>query len=149
MPNHYHLLVSQNTDHGVSKFMQKLGTGYTMFFNSKYKHSGVLFQGKFKAVHINGNSHMQYIPHYIHLNPIKLLNERGPTSFIKQKEFLEKYRWSSYLDYIGQKNFSSVTKRNFILGLFGNNSYKKDLEQFLTHPSDLQNNIPPKMKIDS
>ena len=42
MPNHFHLLVRQNTDNGISKLMQRLGTGYTMFFNDKNKRSGSL-----------------------------------------------------------------------------------------------------------
>lgn len=149
MPNHYHILVSQNTDYGISKFMHKIGTGYTMFFNSKYERSGALFQGKYKAVHINNNSYLQYIPHYIHLNPIKLFNERGRTSFIEKANFLENYRWSSYPDYIGKRNFPSVTKRDFILNLFGNSkSYQKDLEQFLKDENMLAQEIPPELLLD-
>ena len=150
MPNHYHFLVRQEEEFGVSKFMQKLGTGYTMFFNSKYKRSGALFQGKFKAVHINSNRYMQYIPHYIHLNPLALLNEGGRTSFIEKVNFLNQYKWSSYPDYVGIKNFPSVTNRDFILGLFGNSAaYKKDMEQFFTNSSNLRNSIPPELRIDS
>ncbi len=51
-PNHYHLLVKQELENGISKFMQKLAGGYTRYFNNKYKRSGSLFQGKYKAKEI-------------------------------------------------------------------------------------------------
>src|SRR3989344_7885148 len=50
MPNHFHFILKQLKDGGIVKFMQKIGTGYTMYFNQKHKRSGVLFQGKFKAI---------------------------------------------------------------------------------------------------
>ncbi len=52
LPNHYHLLLKEIVPNGISKFMQKLGTGYTMYFNEKYERSGALFQGRFKASHV-------------------------------------------------------------------------------------------------
>jgi putative transposase len=152
MPNHYHLLVSQNMEGGISRFMHKLGTGYSMFFNAKYEHSGGLFQGTFKAVHIKEDSHMLFIPHYIHLNPLKLMkeedkNEGGLASFIK---FLESYKWSSYRDYVGIKNFPSVTDRKFILDLFrGTEGYKKDILGYILESKGLQNKIPAELSIDS
>ncbi len=149
MPNHYHLLVKQNVDGGIIKLMQKIGTGYTMFFNNKYNRVGSLFQGRFKAVLIENNAQLLYIPHYIHLNPIKLLNVRGSTSYIEKKNFLENYRWSSYSDYTGKRNFSSVTERDFILNLFGNSElHKKDLEQFLKNKNKITQEISPELLID-
>ena len=73
MPNHYHLLVRQLIDNGITRFMQKLGTGYTMYFNQKNKRVGSLFQGRFKAVPIENERHFLYIPYYIHLNPLGLI----------------------------------------------------------------------------
>ena len=51
MPNHFHMLLRQKRENGISRFMQKLGTGYSMYFNKKYERVGALFQGKFKASH--------------------------------------------------------------------------------------------------
>src|SRR3989344_4291689 len=51
MPNHYHLLLQQRRDNGISLFLQKLGSGYTSYFNLRHERSGVLFQGKYKAKH--------------------------------------------------------------------------------------------------
>lgn len=72
MPNHYHLLIKQHMDRGITEFMRKLGTGYTNYFNLKYDRVGSLFQGKFKAVHVSKEAHFLYLPHYIHLNPLDL-----------------------------------------------------------------------------
>lgn len=127
MPNHFHLLLKQKEENGIIKFMQKLGTGYTMYFNRKYERVGGLFQGSFKATLINKYSHFLYIPHYIHLNPLELIYG-GSTSidWKKAMKFLENYKWSSFPDYIGIKNFPSVTSREFFLKFFnGEENYRK------------------------
>jgi len=132
MPNHYHIVLSQKTDGGIVKFMQKLGTGYTMFFNEKYDRVGPLFQGRFKAALVKKDGHFLYLPHYIHLNPLDLLNKRDSIPFIEKRKFLENYKWSSFPDYIGKKNFPSVTQRDFILKNFGGvEKYKQDIEGFI------------------
>jgi putative transposase len=133
MPNHFHLLLQQKVDGGISKFMQKIGTGYTMLFNEKYERSGTLFQGRFKSVHITNNRQLLYIPHYIHLNPIPLMDSSCDMS---PAQFLETYRWSSYLDYCGTPNFPSITKRNSILHMFGGSTtYKADALRYMARES--------------
>jgi putative transposase len=67
-PNHYHLLVKQVSERGVQKFMQKVGTGYTNYFNEKYRRSGALFQGKYKAVHVKNNEQLLHTSVYVNLN---------------------------------------------------------------------------------
>lgn len=67
-PNHYHFILEPLTDGGIEKFMQKLGNGYTKYFNHKYGRSGVLFQGKFKSVHIDSNEYLLHLSAYINLN---------------------------------------------------------------------------------
>lgn len=67
-PNHYHFLLEQVAEEGISKFMHRLGTGYTKYFNKKYKRSGVLFQGAFKAIHIDSNEYLLHLSAYINLN---------------------------------------------------------------------------------
>lgn len=133
MPNHYHLIVRQKKTNGIVKFMQKLGTGYTMYFNKKYERVGGLFQGRFKASLINRESHFIYLPHYIHSNPLGLIYG-GSTSIHWKKKltFLENYKWSSYPDYIGKKNFPSVIQKQFLLNFFGDeNKYKTRTEEWL------------------
>ena len=133
MPNHFHLLLKQKQENGIVKFMQKLGTGYTNYFNKKYDRVGGLSQGRFKAVLINEEAHFIHIPFYFHTNPIDLIY--GSSTSIDwrgQIEFLENYRWSSFLDYIGKKNFPSVTSRKFLLEFWGGEKeYRKETEKWL------------------
>ncbi len=136
MPNHFHLLIKQKVENGVVKFMQKLGTGYTMSFNEKYERSGSLFQGTYKAVLVEKDSHFIHLPYYIHSNPLDMKFPEWRNKEIKNykeaMKFLENYRWSSFPDYIGKKNFPSVTQREFLLDFFkGTEQYKKDTLKWL------------------
>lgn len=131
MPNHFHLLLQQAANDGIIKFMQKIGTGYTMYFNQKYERVGPLFQGRFKAKLVDRESHFIHLPYYIHCNPLDLKfpgwREKEIKDHKKAMEFLEEYRWSSFPDYIGKKNFPSVTQREFLSEFFsGSEQYKKD-----------------------
>lgn len=123
MGNHYHLLLRQIRDGGLTEFMQKLGVGYAMHFNKKYKRVGPLFQGRFGAAHVHEESHLVHLPIYIHLNPLDLFASGWRTHKIKNInqafQYLESYRWSSHLDYLGHKNFPSVTSRDLILEILG------------------------------
>ncbi|MFH1129245.1 MAG: transposase [Patescibacteria group bacterium] len=123
MPNHIHLLLRQIKDNGITKFMRKLGTGYAGYFNRKYKKRGHLFQGKFWATRVKTDEQLQTAFVYIHSNPISLVEpkwkERGIKDTVKTIEFLENYRWSSYLDYIDNKNFPSVINKDFLLDVMG------------------------------
>lgn len=136
MPNHYHLLVRQRVEDGVTEFMRKLGTGYTNYFNIKRERVGALFQGKFKAVHVSNDRHFLYLPHYIHLNPLDLYQpewrDQQLRSATKALVYLSSYRWSSYRDYIGMKNFPSVTQnRELIFGSRTSEDYRRDIAEWL------------------
>jgi putative transposase len=135
MPNHFHLILEQIAEGGITKFMRKLGTGYTMYFNEKYERNGVLFQGKFKAILIETDEYLTHLSRYIHLNPLELLEpdwkQKGIEDRSRTESFLCEYRWSSFLDYIGIRNFSSVTKRELIQSYFTPGSYKDFVFNFL------------------
>ncbi len=136
MPNHFHLLLRQIKENGISNFMHKLGTGYTMYFNQKYERAGSLFQGTYKAVLVNQEAHFIHLPYYIHFNPLDLKfpewRDREIKNYKQAMKFLENYRWSSFLDYIGKKNFPSVTQREFLNEFFeGPENYKKDAMKWL------------------
>jgi putative transposase len=145
MPNHFHILLRQRVDNGVSKFMQKF-LGYTMYFNEKYKRVGPLFQGKFKAVLVENEAHHLHIPNYIHLNPLGLLVSESRNTKINCEdalEFLKNYRWSSFRDYIGLKNFPSVTHREYLTEILGKpEDYAKEIKGWIKEinfnkPNDL------------
>jgi len=138
MPNHYHLLVSPIDDDvtNLSLFMKKLNGGYSKYFNEKYERSGALWQGKYKSVPIETDAHFLYIPYYIHFNALDLFapewRVQCPANPKKAEEFLKNYRWSSHLDYLGEKNFPSVTDRTFFLDYFGGEKgYAREFKKML------------------
>ncbi len=148
MPNHIHLLLKQIQNNGVQKFMVKLGSGYGRYFNQKYQRKGYVFQNRFQSVHVKNDKQLIIAVNYIHSNPISLIEPGFKEKGIKnhsEKEVLEflkmGYRWSSFPDYIGVKNFPSVTERNFILNTMANEkdvmeniidwiSYKKEITMY-------------------
>lgn len=71
MPNHFHVLLSELVDGGVTSYMRKVATGYSMYFNMKYDRTGTLFQGRYKAKHVHSDNYLRYMYQYIHLNPIR------------------------------------------------------------------------------
>jgi REP element-mobilizing transposase RayT len=107
MPNHIHLLVRETEEGGISAFMEKILTGYSMYFNKKYKRTGGLFESTFRAEHVDNDNYLKYLFAYIHLNPIKLIEsewkEKGIGNRKKAEEYLKNYRYSSYEDYISEE----------------------------------------------
>jgi putative transposase len=117
MPNHFHIYLTINSrkqglrkfrklsDNKITDFMHKLLTSHSKYFNAKYKRTGALFEGKFKSVHIENDNQAKYLFSYIHLNPVKLIDNKWKENGLKNKreagDFLKKYLWSSYLDYKG------------------------------------------------
>lgn len=116
MPNHFHLLLHEKTENGISLFMQKLTTAYTMYFNKKYDRSGGLFQGTYKAKHADSDIYLKYLFGYIHLNPVKLIEptwkEKKIKNRIQAEKFLEKYQYSSYPEYTNKKRKEGVIIQN-------------------------------------
>lgn len=134
MPNHFHVLVHERCEGGISKFMQKLCTGYTMYFNRRHERSGVLFQGKFKATHVDNDRYLQYLIAYIHLNPIKLIEpkwkEVGIADRVRAEKYLEKYPYSSYHDYLGTARAANmILERTVLPEYFSSGS---DFKSFVT-----------------
>jgi len=106
MTNHFHLLIRQEVDGGITKFMRKLGVGYSMYFNIKYQRTGALFGGLFKSKLIGVNdNYMRHLFGYIHINSLEIgfpnWEEQIKRPSADMKKFLESYRYSSYSDYIG------------------------------------------------
>ncbi len=106
MPNHFHLLIREKTKNGISQFVHKVTTGYTMYFNKRNQRNGTLFQGRFKATHVKNDRYLKYLISYIHLNPVKIIEPEWKENGIKNKNkanhFLENYPYSSYFDFCGK-----------------------------------------------
>jgi len=96
MPNHFHLLLKQATNKGISYFLSKFTNSYTKYFNTKYNRVGPLFQGVFKSVHIESDEQLMHISRYIHLNPI--------VSAVIGKQSLLSYPWSSLPEFLTEKS---------------------------------------------
>ena len=115
MPNHFHLILEEVKERGISNFMHKLGTGYTSFFNKKYGKSGGLFQGRFKARHIDNDLYLQYLLVYINIiNPGQLiepgLKEDGIKDIGAIMKFAAKYKWSTNPEYLQTRNSFIIDK---------------------------------------
>jgi len=116
MPNHFHLVLRQRTEEGITKFMRRIMVGYSMYFNLKYDHSGVLFQGRFKSTHIDNESYFRYIFAYVHLNPLELVapdwKKRKISDLRRVRAFMRTFKYSSYWDYcIGQRPERTLLSR--------------------------------------
>lgn len=107
MPNHFHLLLQQLEDSGISKFCSNLTNSYTRYFNVKNKRKGPLFQGKFKAVRIETDEQLLHVTRYIHLNPY--------TSYVvKTLEELATYPYSSLSEYLKLRKEKTVDKEQVL-----------------------------------
>ncbi len=148
MPNHFHLVLRQLTDGGISLFMKKLGDAYVGYFNKKHERErmGSLFQGTFKAVLIKTNDQFMNVICYVFTNPIELIEKTWKETGVKYPKkairYLESYQWYSYLDCIGKKNFPSVTQRDFLFKVFrGSNNIKKFVEKWILYKSELNKSL--------
>lgn len=148
MPNHFHIYITPSSprsdlgEDGVSVFMQKLCTGYSMYFNKKNKRTGSLFEGKFKSVHVESDEQAKYNFSYIHLNPVKLIDsswkENGAKNIKKTLDYLSKYKWSSYLDYNGVKRSENkiISPNDFPDYFSGRKVFGEEIFDWLTFTQD-------------
>lgn len=119
MPNHVHILIKEISENGITEFMRKINTAYSMYFNKKYERVGPLFQGTFAAEHVTRDEHLKYLFAYIHLNLIKLIEpqwkENGIKNLKRAQYHIEKYPFSSYASYCGKPCIADniLSKREF------------------------------------
>lgn len=143
MPNHIHLLLRQLKDNGISQFVQKVGTGYANYFNKKYNRKGHLFN-KFQPIHVKNEEQLKNEFVYVHTNRISLIEpnwkENGIQNPEKVIEFLENDKWHSYPDYIGKKNFPSVTNRDFLTNIMGGeNGCREFVDSWIKYKKEMRN----------
>lgn len=143
MPNHFHLVFKENIEGGISLFMQKVTTAHTMHFNKRNGRTGALFEGSFKARHIDNDLYFKYLIAYVHLNPIKLIEphwkETGISDRIRACAYLDRYAYSSYLDYSGNERHERAILDMTMLPTYFDFStdFKSCVTEWLNH------NIPP------
>lgn len=131
-PNHFHLLLEEISNGGISKFMHKIGAGYTGYFNKKYQRSGHLFQGPFRAVMVENDNQFRYIAAYINvINPAQeiepKIKEIGVGNIKRVLEFTEDFPWSTHREYLGLRE-SIIIDKNAMEKMF---SSPQDYEKFI------------------
>lgn len=120
-PNHFHLILRQAAERGIEKFMQRFGTGYTMYFNKKYKRSGALFQGVFKSIHVDTDAYLLRLSAYVNLNFRAHRYAQDMMPLIR----------SSFDEYLGKK-VPQYCEKNVVLGqLHKTNEYQFFAEEAL------------------
>ncbi|MBI3671656.1 transposase [Candidatus Azambacteria bacterium] len=133
-PNHYHFILKQVSDNGIQKFMHKLSIGYSLYFNKKNDRSGSLFQGRYKAIHINSNEYLLHLSAYVNLNDrVHQINRLGDS--------ISKSSWDEYSgeddDHICEKDiilkqFDNIDQyRNFSESSLETMLQRKDMEKIL------------------
>lgn len=93
----------------MSEFMKCIMTNYVMYFNDQNNRVGGLFQGRYKALLVEGDDQLLHLSRYIHLNPTELLGSDPCKA-------LAGYDYSSFQDYIGARN-TKWMKPEFVLRL--------------------------------
>lgn len=120
--NHYHFLIKQLVNDGVREFMHKLGAGYTRYFNERYKLSGSLFQGRYKAIHVDSNDYLLHLSVYINLNN-KIHKLGSPATKLSR---------SSWDEYVEPAKNNDFCKKDIILSQFQSISdYKEFADEAL------------------
>lgn len=121
MPNHFHLLLKQIEERGITTFVSKVTNSYTKYFNTKHKRIGPLMQGTFKAVRIEDDGQLIHVSRYIHLNPL--------IDYVVKN--LRQYDFSSYPEFIGLR--SGFCKTHYVLDHFPS---PQDYEKFVLDQED-------------
>jgi len=126
MPNHYHLLVRLKADN-PSPSMQRLALSYTKAINQHYGRVGTLFQGRFRAAHVDRDEYLLHLSRYIHLNPVLAgLAQRA-----------EDWEFSSYREFLGQRQ-GTLTKPGLVLSQFGSpEAYREFVESYADSAKEL------------
>ena len=138
MTNHFHLLIRQELNDGITKFMRKVGVGYSMYFNIRYERKGALFGGLFKSKLIGtDDNYMKQLLGYIHLNPLEIEFPDWKNNINKSssnmKKFIESYQYSSFLDYVGKNRIEKniIAVKNFPNYFQSFSSFQDFIDEYL------------------
>lgn len=131
MPNHFHFLLKQISDHGVQSFMADLANSFTRFLNIKFERKGPLFLPRFHSAVIKSHEQLIHTSRYIHTNHYS-------SGLVKTIGDIDAYNWCSYPDYVKRRK-PYVTDTDFLLGLFNND--KKKYRKFVESNAEYQKTL--------
>ncbi len=129
-PNHFHFVLEEVEDGGISKFMKRVGGGFSNYYNERYNRCGPLFQGRFKANHIESDEQLLYVSAYVNLNNLVHKKFDGTKKHFMDS-ILNRSSWNEYIKNYPKSNFC---KKDIILdkeGLKANKSYEKYAKETL------------------
>jgi len=128
MPTHIHLILKQNVNKGISKYMSKVLNSYSKYFNRIHMRFGPLWSGRFKSVRIESDEQMLHLTRYIHLNPSSANLVKNPIS----------WKFSSYQEYL----YDIVNSKNKICDFSQIISIQaRDYKKFVNDRIDFQKKI--------
>ncbi|EKD90638.1 MAG: Transposase [uncultured bacterium] len=133
MPNHFHLLIQQCEDNGISEFMRRISDSFTRYFNTKYDRVGPLFQGKFKAKIVETDEYLLQLSKYIHRNPLTL-----PKWLVEEN--LSDYTFSSYGGYLNSKRTFDFCEMDDINEYFSSTNPSLSYKSFVQESDEI--NVP-------
>ncbi len=115
MDNHTHLLLTPKSEQGLSKCMQLLGQRYTQSYNYFHKHTGTVWEGRYKSTLVQSDRYLLACMAYIDLNPVRASMVQAPSDFA----------WSTHRHYIGQQIQPLVTPHPLVWAL-GNTPFSRE-----------------------
>lgn len=128
--DHYHLLLALNEDEdGIPRYMQRLNTGFAMYFNLKKNRRGALFESRYKVIPVESERQLDAIIRYINItNPLDVYQPGWRESGIKDRKaawnFLNEYQFSSFSDIFGKRNSSILASRSVLEEYLGESIIK-------------------------
>lgn len=132
MPNHFHFVLRQEKDNGITSFINRFLTSYTKFFNTKHKRNGPLFVGRFKAILVETEEQLFHLVRYVHLNPYSSV-------VVKTIDELSVYPWSSFGEYLKSKTEpETCDQKELILSQFAN---KESFKRFTFDQAEYQRRL--------
>ncbi len=142
MKNHFHVLVREKVEGGITSFMRKVLTAYSMYFNKKYNRTGKLWQGVFQSSHADSDNYLKYLYSYIHLNPAKYVDPKWRENIsVNRNEifnFVKDYNYSSLPAYISSiKGYANsiLNKKAFPEYFATSGEHERELNEWLNfHP---------------
>jgi putative transposase len=126
MTNHVHL-VAETPQANLGRFMHKLQTAYTVYFNLRHGESGHVLQGRYKAKPVEGDKYLLGLARYVHLNPV-YVSSVAKHELAERIRELRGYRWSSYLRYLGRREWAFVDEGPLLAMMGGRSESRRRLE---------------------